>query len=312
LAPPRLFTPMRIHSAAIRYFDAVRRAGSIREAARNLNVASSAVNRQILKLEDEVGTPLFERRPQGMRLTASGEILARHVLNVIQDADRTRSELAALKGTQIGHVALAVTEGVAFDMLPTVLTNMRERYPRIMITIRTMASSAVPGAVLQGGADLGFAFSVNQNSELQQLARASFTIGAVVTPSHPLSAKPFVTFDECARYPLILATSDASLSPAIQALRRRAQELESPIIDANSIILMKHLAATGIGIAFQTRVGIENDIRQGRLRHIPLRKGRPLQSELGIYAREGRRLPLAATAFLHLFVEELQNWREAV
>ncbi|WP_257211646.1 LysR family transcriptional regulator, partial [Sphingobium sp. IP1] len=43
------------------YFDAIRRAGSIREAARRLNVASSAVNRQLLKLEAELGTPLFER-----------------------------------------------------------------------------------------------------------------------------------------------------------------------------------------------------------------------------------------------------------
>ncbi len=44
--------PLRIHSPAIRYFDAVRRAKSIREAARQLNVASSAVNRQIIKLEE--------------------------------------------------------------------------------------------------------------------------------------------------------------------------------------------------------------------------------------------------------------------
>ena len=67
---------MRIHSAAIHYFDAVRRAGSIREAARRLNVASSAVNRQILKLEEEVGTPLFERTSAGLKLTASGEALS--------------------------------------------------------------------------------------------------------------------------------------------------------------------------------------------------------------------------------------------
>ena len=56
---------MRIHAAALLYFDAVRRAGSIREAARRLNVASSAVNRQILKLEAEVGAPLFDRLPGG-------------------------------------------------------------------------------------------------------------------------------------------------------------------------------------------------------------------------------------------------------
>ena len=65
--------PLRIHSASIRYFDAARRAKSIREAARQLNVASSAVNRQIIKLEEEIGSPLFHRLPTGLVLTAVGE-----------------------------------------------------------------------------------------------------------------------------------------------------------------------------------------------------------------------------------------------
>ena len=79
---------LRIHSPAIHYFDMVRRCQSIREAARRLNVASSAVNRQILKLEGEIGSPLFERLPAGLRLTAAGEVFARHVLVVLQDAAR--------------------------------------------------------------------------------------------------------------------------------------------------------------------------------------------------------------------------------
>ena len=48
---------MRFHSPSIQYFHAVRRTGSIRAAARLLNVASSAVSRQILKLEQDVGSP---------------------------------------------------------------------------------------------------------------------------------------------------------------------------------------------------------------------------------------------------------------
>jgi DNA-binding transcriptional LysR family regulator len=48
---------LKFHSVAVTYFDMVRRCESIREAARRLNVASSAVNRQILKLEDDIGAP---------------------------------------------------------------------------------------------------------------------------------------------------------------------------------------------------------------------------------------------------------------
>ena len=64
---------LRIHAPAIAYFDKVRRCGSFREAARSLNVASSAVNRQILKLEEELGASLFERLPSGLRLTPAGQ-----------------------------------------------------------------------------------------------------------------------------------------------------------------------------------------------------------------------------------------------
>ncbi|MGY4290022.1 DNA-binding transcriptional LysR family regulator [Bradyrhizobium sp. LM2.7] len=64
---------MRFHSPSIQYFHAVRRTGSIRAAARVLNVASSAVSRQILKLEQEVGSPLFERNARGLTLTTVGD-----------------------------------------------------------------------------------------------------------------------------------------------------------------------------------------------------------------------------------------------
>jgi DNA-binding transcriptional LysR family regulator len=50
---------MHIHARSLAYFDMIRRCGSIREAARRLHLASSAVNRQLLQLEEEFGTPLF-------------------------------------------------------------------------------------------------------------------------------------------------------------------------------------------------------------------------------------------------------------
>ncbi|WP_339426625.1 LysR family transcriptional regulator, partial [Pseudomonas proteolytica] len=113
--------PDRIHSPMIVYFDVIRRAGSIREAARRLNIASSAVNRQLLKLETELGTPLFERLPGGLRLTNAGATFARHSIGVLQDAERVRSELEALQGLRTGHVELVAVEGLSSDLLPDVL-----------------------------------------------------------------------------------------------------------------------------------------------------------------------------------------------
>ena len=53
-----------LHSRLLRYLDEAARLGSIRKAASRLNVASSAINRQILALEEELGVPIFERMPR--------------------------------------------------------------------------------------------------------------------------------------------------------------------------------------------------------------------------------------------------------
>lgn len=65
MTPPLLSIPMR-------HFLEVARSGSVSQAAARLFVASSAVSRQIAKLEDSLGTPLFERHARGMALTAAG------------------------------------------------------------------------------------------------------------------------------------------------------------------------------------------------------------------------------------------------
>ena len=65
LRPPRAYV----------YIDIVARAGSIRKAAEQLHVAPTALNRKIRETEDSLGTPLFERLPRGVRLTAAGEVL---------------------------------------------------------------------------------------------------------------------------------------------------------------------------------------------------------------------------------------------
>jgi vanillate O-demethylase monooxygenase subunit len=204
------FGPMRIHSLAIRYFDAVRKAGSIREAARRLCVASSAVNRQILKLEAELGTPLFERLPGGLKLSSAGEVLTRHVGIVLRDAARTQSELDSLKGVKSGRVEVIAVESLAADFLPTVIGALLADHARVRVKVLIEGSLTVPAAIVNGDVDVGFAFSIPRNPELRQLAMGRFLLGAVMTPHHPLATRARIKIADCADYPLIL--SDAQLS----------------------------------------------------------------------------------------------------
>src|SRR4030095_1873090 len=95
-----------MHASILKYFLEGARSGSIRKAAQRLFVASSAVNRQILQLESELGTELFDRLPTGMRLTAAGEVVLHHVRTTLHDFELLRSELDAQKGERSGHISI--------------------------------------------------------------------------------------------------------------------------------------------------------------------------------------------------------------
>ena len=305
-----MVTRLRVHSPAVLYWDAVRRAGSIREAARRLYVASSAVNRQILKLEGEIGAPLFERLPGGLKLTAAGEVFARHAIVVLQDAERARSELDALKGLRTGHVEIATVEGVTTDLLPAVITRMREEFPNITLGIATLGSQAIPDTVTQGHADLGLAFALPRTTDLRQLTLGRFRLGAVVAPDHPLADRREVSVATCMQYPLILAKADLSVYHLMRPAIDRAGADFQGVVRSGSVELSKELARRGIGIAFQTRIGLETDLACQSLVHLPLNDAGAVYSDLGIYARAGRALPVAVDAFARLVGEEIAR-REA-
>lgn len=296
---------LRIHSPAIHYFDMVRRCHSIREAARRLNVASSAVNRQILKLEDEVGAALFERLPGGLRLTPAGDILGRHVTLLLQDMLQVRAELDALHDLPSGHVEIATIEGATVELLPAALKRLRERYPGVTVGVSVQGSQAILATVLSGQADLGLAFALPRSPEIQQLCVGHFRLGALVAPAHPLAALSGANYAECAEHGLILAKSELSIHHLIAPLQKRCATRNTPVLQSNSMELARQLARQNLGVAFQTRIGVESDLARGELLHIPLSDQGGIFSDLGLYARNARELPMAAAAMAQLLSEEI-------
>src|SRR5256885_9431236 len=117
------------HLRIFHYVDEVARCGSIRKAAEQLNVTSSAVNRHVLDLEEELGTPLFERRPRGVRLTSAGEVFVRYLRQQTGDVDRMTSQIEDLKGMRRGTVRIACSQALALDFLPREIAQFRERHP---------------------------------------------------------------------------------------------------------------------------------------------------------------------------------------
>ena len=295
----------RIHAKALVHFDAIRRYGSIRQAARQLHLSSSALNRQLLELESQIGAPLFERLSSGLRLTPSGEVLARHVIHVLQDAQRLELELQALQGLHSGHVELVTVEALTHAFVPAILKQMAQHHPGVSTSVRIAGSSKAAEAVEDGSADVAIGFVHQRRPGLRQLAVAPFDLGAVVPPTHPLASRETVTFAQCAQYPLVLPTPEISIFQALDPLLRAHPQPLQVIIQTSSFELVKQMACQGRGVAFLNQLGIEDELRRKSLVHLPLKKTQP--SLLGIYVRAGRSLPPAIDRFCRLAAQQMEE-----
>src|ERR1700704_2098944 len=204
-----------LHSRLLKYLDEVARLGSIRKASARLNVASSAVNRQILALENELGTPIFERMPRRLRLTATGEVLIAHVRDTLKGHARVVSHIEALKGLTRGEVTIATMNGLAAGPLPRFLSGILDAHPRVHMRLRVLPLDQMTNAVLTGEADMALTYNPLPSPGIRVVASHDLALGAVVSAKHPLTRRRPLRLADCAEFPLAIADNSMTIRPAV-------------------------------------------------------------------------------------------------
>lgn len=286
-----------LYSPAMRYFLASAEAGSIRAASRELNVASSAINRQILWLEEALGLQLFERVGRRLRLSQAGEVLLAHIRRTYSDFDGTVAELDALKGLRRGTVSIAAVESVSERLLPALISSFRKTYPGIHVNISVSSSQEAARKVEAAEADVGFTFDPPDMSTLTVAFQQDLAIGALMAPSHPLAGQEDLTVSDCLRYPVALPAEGLSIRARVDSVRKRIPGASKTYVEANSLRLMRALARDENVIGFQTLIGCEDDLEAGHLVFKPLSDA-PLQEDrLCVVTSSLRALALAPGMF---------------
>ncbi len=286
-----------LHARMLRYLDEVARAGSIRKAAARLNVAASSINRQILALEKEAGTPLFERLPNRLRMTAAGETLLAHVRRTLSDFERTQSYLEDLRGARRGEVTVAIMGGLGSDLLAQATTAFRERRPGVKLIFHRFNLPETLAAVREGHADLGLAFGTEGEAGLRSLLAVECPVGAVMSPRHPLSRRASVRLGELLSHRLILPAANMSLRPVVDAAFARGGLAPDALVEANEVELMKRLAVLDGGVTLLNRLNIEPERGRGELVFVPLSdRTLPVQT-LRLFEAERRAPSVPAAVF---------------
>lgn len=285
------------HQPALIYFNAVAEHGSIREASRQLNVASSAVTRQVAQLEDSLGMPLFLRDRRRLRLSAAGETLFRHARRLIAPMEAAVSELEMLRGIKTGTVRIACVESVGASFLHHLLSDFSALYPTLHLEIAVTSSQDVIDRIEDERADVGLGFIAETPKNIDIMLRRDLRIGALMTPTHPLASKSKITLEDCLAHPIAIATKGISIRDVVEPFLKRAGALPGPMLETNSIRLLVQLAETGHHVSISTIMGAQAEIAAKKLIFRPLADpGLPI-NQFGILVRSLSQLHFAPAVF---------------
>jgi DNA-binding transcriptional LysR family regulator len=288
------------HQPSLIYFNAVAEHLSVREAARRLNVASSAVTRQIARLEDALGMELFQREGQRLTLAPAGEILLRHARRLTAPLEAAVSELDMLRGLKTGNVRIATVESVGLSFLPRLIADFGRSYPRLHLDVSVTSSADVIARLLDERVEIGFGFIAGVPRGIEAAVRRDVRIGVVMRPDHALASVGSLTLSACLAYPLAVAKPEISIREVIDPFLQRSPQTRQPLVEVDSIRMLVELAQIGSHVSVMTPIGAQNEINNGTLLFRPLEDAGLPNNRFALLLRAGGKLHFAPAVFYDL------------
>lgn len=176
---------MKLHQ--LQALVAVAEAGSIRAAARMLDLSHPAVAKALRELEVESRLPLLVRTARGIDFTVQGQRLLGHARLVVGQLERANSDLAELRGEVTGRLSIAVTPWIMMTFLPEVVLRFRERMPGVQLEVfEGLAAVALP-RLREGLLDfvIGPSTSVMSDQEFASEPLLAFESCVIAARGHP-------------------------------------------------------------------------------------------------------------------------------
>ncbi len=296
----------------LRCFQAAVEEGGFKRAAIRLHITQPALSYQVKRLEDELGVPLFHRRPRGASPTEAGRVLLQHaqkIMSGINKAERAIQELA--EGVR-GEIRIGTVDSVGIYFLPPVLRTVRSMFPAACPKLLYRNSNDIMEALLSNELDLGILANPGPDRRLQQEILIEEHLSLVCSHSHPFFGIPTVKTSE------LKGMEFAALSPGTPSgslirkyLARLGVSIEV-VATTDNVETVKKMVEAGLGIAFLPDMATKHDIpcektRVGRLWRSEVDP--PLSRQIVLVNWKDSSMNRATKAFVEQLRQHSHEWR---
>jgi LysR family nitrogen assimilation transcriptional regulator len=243
---------------SLSYFVRIAELGSITRAAAHLRVAQPALTRQVQRLEEELGAPLFTRVNRGVRLTEAGQRLLDGATRILRDVERTGDEIRAHDAFPSGKIILGVTPTLCPVLVPELFARMRQQFPKIELKVVHAGMVRLEEMLIDGRIDLALLSELSRSRLIVSTRLAEEEMVLVTRPG--ARAPGVVTAAELRRTNLILGDGLRAAMDALLAGLGIELKVEVELNDHETIRLM---VQQGVGASILPHAAVAAECARG-------------------------------------------------
>lgn len=241
----------------LRYLCAIVDTGSFSRAAEHCHVAQPSLSQQISKLEDELGSRLFDRLGRSIRLTDAGRTFLPHARTVLHQTELARSEVDGRRRDARGTVIVGVIPTIAPYYLPQRIAAFRRRFPESALRIVEETTPVLVDSLRSFAIDIAILSLPLRHREFEVVPLLTERLYVALPPDHPRADAAAISLRELRAERFVLLRDGHCFREIALAACNRAHLDPRIAFESAQFSSLLGMVAAGVGVSLVPEMAID-------------------------------------------------------
>ncbi|MED3385069.1 LysR family transcriptional regulator [Bacillus subtilis] len=233
----------------LEYFQTLARIQHVTKAAETLSITQPALSRSIVRLENQLGVPLFDRQGRSIKLNKYGERFLKRVDSIIKEFAEGKEEIQSLLKPDQGEVSLGFLHTLGTTIVPNLIGAFKNQYPNVHFQLNQSHSNQLLDKLKSGELDLCLlaSFPVESNIMWKPLWKEELFL--YLPKNHVLATREDITLNEIANEPFVLMKEGFALRVTIDHIFEQVNITPNIVFEGEEAATIAGFVAAGLGVS---------------------------------------------------------------
>lgn len=290
---------MNINLELYKVFYYVAKNESITRAANELSISQPAISKSIKTLEEQINTPLFIRKRDGVSLTEAGESIYNKIKEAIELIDSAEDDIKSLTNLESGSINIGASKTIIHEYLMPHIKKFHKEYPNINIRIFTDKTSELIKKAKMGLIDVIFTnMPYNFPDGFESIKIMDLHDCLVANESFNYLRGKKITKNDLEKLPLLVLTKGATTRIRLDDYCVENNITIHPEMEFGSNTLIKEFTEAGFGIGMLTKEHVKKELESNELFELDIEL--PLKEKyLGLVVDSARKSNVIIKSFIN-------------